>query len=56
MSNVMSFSYLERYLAGEYEGVWAEVVALGEAVRDDARELSARILLTEGLTLMSPSR
>jgi hypothetical protein len=28
-------TYLERYLAGEYEQVWAELVALGEAVRDE---------------------
>jgi len=28
-------SYLERYLAGEYEQVWAELEALGEAVREE---------------------
>jgi hypothetical protein len=28
-------SYLERYLASEHEQVWAELVALGEAVRDE---------------------
>ena len=29
-------SYLERYRAGEREQVWAELVALGPAVRDEA--------------------
>jgi len=28
-------TYLERYLSGEYELVWAELVALGERVRDE---------------------
>ncbi len=28
--------YLERYMAGEYEQVWAELVALGPAVRDNS--------------------
>jgi len=28
-------SYLERYLAGEHEQVWAELVALGPAVREE---------------------
>jgi hypothetical protein len=28
-------SYLERYLTGEHEQVWAELVALGAAVRDE---------------------
>lgn len=28
-------SYVEHYLAGEHERVWAELVALGEAVRDE---------------------
>ena len=28
-------SYLERYLAGDHEQVWAELVALGAAVRDE---------------------
>jgi hypothetical protein len=28
-------TYLERYVAGEYEQVWAELVALGEQVREE---------------------
>ncbi|MGZ6376098.1 MAG: hypothetical protein ACXWPI_15445, partial [Ktedonobacterales bacterium] len=28
-------TYLERYLAGEYEQVWAELQALGAAVREE---------------------
>jgi hypothetical protein len=31
----VSRTYLERYLAGEYEQVWAELEALGEAVREE---------------------
>lgn len=27
--------YLERYLAGEYEQVWDDLVALGAAVREE---------------------
>ena len=29
--------YLERYLAGEYEPVWAELIALGDHVRKEPR-------------------
>lgn len=28
-------TYLERYLAGEHEPVWSELVALGPAVRQE---------------------
>ncbi len=28
-------TYLERYLAGEHEGIWAELLALGERVREE---------------------
>ncbi len=28
-------SYLDRYLSGEHEQVWAELVALGAAVREE---------------------
>jgi hypothetical protein len=43
-------SYLERYLDGEYIGVWAELVALGPAVRDepvytDAQAVAQEIML-----------
>lgn len=31
----LSRTYLERYLAGEYEQVWAELEALGEAVHEE---------------------
>jgi hypothetical protein len=30
-----SRTFLERYLTGEYEQVWAELEALGEAVREE---------------------
>lgn len=30
-----SRTYLERYVAGEHEGVWAELQALGDAVREE---------------------
>jgi len=33
--------YFDRYLAGEHEAVWTELVALGEAVRTDAHAADA---------------
>jgi hypothetical protein len=45
-------TYLERYLAGERERVWREIVALGDAVREEpaladaeavAREMMGRV-------------
>jgi hypothetical protein len=45
-------TYLERYLAGEHERVWREIVALGDAVREEpalagaeavAREMMGRV-------------
>ncbi len=31
----MAMTYLERYRASEYEAVWAELVALGPAIRGE---------------------
>jgi hypothetical protein len=54
-------SYLERYLAGEHEQVWAELQALGAAVREEplssdalavARETMRRV--RENLELLIP--
>lgn len=54
-------SYLERYLAGEYEQVWVELEALGEAVREEplygdalavARETMRRV--RENLEVLIP--
>lgn len=45
-------TYLERYLAGEHEQVWRDIVALGDAVREEpaftdaeamAREMMSRV-------------
>jgi hypothetical protein len=56
-----SRGYLERYLAGEYEPVWAELEALGEAVHDEplssdalavARETMRRV--RENLEVLIP--
>jgi hypothetical protein len=35
MGVVAEQTYLERYLSGEYEPVWADLVALGKRVRDE---------------------
>jgi hypothetical protein len=32
----MAYSFLERYQSGEHEEVWAELTALGSAIRDEA--------------------
>src|SRR5690242_7783242 len=40
-------TYLDRYLAGEYEQVWAELVALGPAVRDEPIYADARAVAHE---------
>jgi hypothetical protein len=39
--------YLERYLVGEHEQVWAELVALGEAVRDEPVYSDALVVARE---------
>jgi len=40
-------TYLDRYLAGEHERVWAELVALGPAVRDESIYTDARAVAHE---------
>src|SRR5690348_14284279 len=40
-------TYLDRYLAGEYEQVWAELVALGPAVRTEPVYADARAVAHE---------
>lgn len=40
-------TYLDRYLAGEHERVWAELVALGPAVRDEPIYTDARAVAQE---------
>jgi hypothetical protein len=43
-------SYLERYRAGEYEAVWAELTALGPAVREAPLYVEAQAVARETMT------
>lgn len=43
-------TYLERYLAGEYEQVWAELLALGATVRDEPLYSDALSVARETMT------
>ena len=43
-------TYLERYLAGEHEAVWAELAALGPAVREEPVLADARAVARETMT------
>jgi hypothetical protein len=45
----MSESYLNRYLSGDYERVWAELIALGPAIREEPLAGDARAVAQEAM-------
>jgi hypothetical protein len=46
----MPVTYLDRYLNGEHEAVWAELTALGAAIRDDPLATDAQAVARETMT------